>query len=144
MLTYHIVAQNADELLEEHFDVKPGGQVITVQQKMDSFSCIFTYAAQGGTHEEWVMTISGSPDKSSYSCTVERPGGRSYLFFQQFKLKIKGAKLEEAAAFGDADTPLRPEEFSIVKNTVKYNEEKFRSQLTKIMVFGLTSKKTEL
>ncbi|XP_070543614.1 myeloid-derived growth factor-like isoform X1 [Ptychodera flava] len=146
LVIVHSTDHEGDDIIEEFFDVKPGGKLITVNKEMDKFSCGFTYAAQGGTHESWVMTISRSPDKSSYSCSVERPGGRSYLFFQQFKLKIKGAKLEEAAAFGDAESILRPEEYSIdkVKNKVTSNEDSFRSQLSKIMVFALKSRKTEL
>ncbi|XP_006815897.1 myeloid-derived growth factor-like [Saccoglossus kowalevskii] len=136
---------NEHGVLEEVFDVKPGGETITVEHSMGSFSCAFTYVSHGGTNEGWVMTISANPEKTSFTCTVERPGGRSYLFFQLFNLKIKGAKIEEAEAFGDADEPLRAEEYVVnkKKNAVSYKEGMFRSHLTKIMVLAL-GPKTEL
>ncbi|XP_070543616.1 myeloid-derived growth factor homolog isoform X2 [Ptychodera flava] len=98
LVIVHSTDHEGDDIIEEFFDVKPGGKLITVNKEMDKFSCGFTYAAQGGTHE------------------------------------------------GDAESILRPEEYSIdkVKNKVTSNEDSFRSQLSKIMVFALKSRKTEL
>ena len=31
-------------------------------------------------------------------CMAERPSGRSYLFFEEFKLQVTGAELEQVAA----------------------------------------------
>ncbi|KAI3368267.1 hypothetical protein L3Q82_007984 [Scortum barcoo] len=75
-----------------------------------------------------------SPDQTK---TVEfnvKPGGvvhtfservgKSYLFFTQFKVELKGTKIEYANAYsqtataGQSDVPLKPEEFIIGDSTV--------------------------
>jgi hypothetical protein len=37
-------------------------------------------------------------DGKIVSCSIERPGGSSYLFFQQFKVEVIGGKLVEGKA----------------------------------------------
>ena len=43
------------------------------------------------------MTL--SEDGSDISCTVERPGGTSYLFFQLFEMQVSRGAIQEANVF---------------------------------------------
>ncbi|XP_030640391.1 myeloid-derived growth factor [Chanos chanos] len=126
------------------FNVKPGGVVHTFSEKIKDYECIFTYASQGGTNEQWQMSVGLSDDERLFSCSVWRPQGKSYLFFTQFKAEIKGAKIEYASAYsqatggGQADVALKPEEFKIGETTVTHTEGKFRAELSKLTVIGRT------
>ncbi|XP_033097019.1 myeloid-derived growth factor-like [Anneissia japonica] len=133
---YFPVSLGVREMVEDEFFVKPGGEVHVTEKKLGTFGCIFTYAAQGGTHENWLFQI--SKEENGYICSVERPDGRSYLFFQQFKLAVVGASIAEAEVTGDAGTELRSEEYIIdeTKNQVYHAEGKFRSQLTRITILA--------
>ena len=44
------------------------------------------------------MTVAHDVANSEWVCTVERPGGHSYLFFEEFRLHVNGAKLQHATA----------------------------------------------
>ncbi|MEQ2189993.1 hypothetical protein GOODEAATRI_030944 [Goodea atripinnis] len=81
------------------FNVKPGGVVHTFSEGIREYECTFTYASQGGTNEQWLMSVGLSEDDKLFSCSVWRPQGKSYLFFTQFKAELKGAKVEYANAF---------------------------------------------
>ncbi|NXT16417.1 MYDGF factor, partial [Prunella fulvescens] len=103
-------------------------------------SCTFTYSAQGGTNEQWQMTVGVSEDNGLFSCSIWRPQGKSYLFFTQFKAEVKGAKIEHAMAYSQAaagalnDIPLKQEEFEITETAVAHREGKFRFELSKLMI----------
>ena len=62
--------------------------------KKGPFQCSFTYVAQGGTNEEWEMTIGVNADKSAYSCNIARPSGTTYLFFESYEIKVEGGSIE--------------------------------------------------
>ncbi|NWR96535.1 MYDGF factor, partial [Motacilla alba] len=104
------------------------------------YSCSFTYSAQGGTNEQWQMTVGASEDSGLFSCSIWRPQGKSYLFFTQFKAEVKGAKIEHAMAYSQAatgalsDVPLKQEEFGITETAVSHTEGKFRFELSKLMI----------
>jgi len=40
------------------------------------------------------MTVARDAAHSEWMCTVERPAGLSYLFFEEFQLQVKGAELQ--------------------------------------------------
>ncbi|KAL7993051.1 hypothetical protein Chor_017307 [Crotalus horridus] len=80
------------ESVTADFDVRPGGMVHSYSQNLGDVACNFTYAAQGGTNEQWEMIIGVSDDKTL-------PQGKSYLFFTQFKAEMKGAKIKYAMAY---------------------------------------------
>lgn len=132
------------------FNVKPGGVVHTFTEGIVSVSskkeyeCSFTYAAQGGTNEQWMMSVGLSDDDRLFSCSVWRPQGKSYLFFTQFKAELKGTKIEYAnaysqtAAAGQSDVALKPGEFTIGDSTVTQTDGKFSAQLSKLTVIGRT------
>ncbi|XP_051979995.1 myeloid-derived growth factor-like [Xyrauchen texanus] len=134
----------ADRTKTLDFDVKPGGVVHTFSAKMKKYECTFTYASQGGTNEQWQMSVGLSDDNKLFSCSVWRPQGKSYLFFTQFKAEIKGAKIEFATAFsqtavgGQRDVPLKEEEYIVSESTVTHRDGKFRSELSKLTVIGRT------
>ncbi|XP_017334042.1 myeloid-derived growth factor [Ictalurus punctatus] len=126
------------------FNVKPGGVVHSFSEKMKEYECTFTYASQGGTNEQWLMSVGLSDDDRLFSCSVWRPQGKSYLFFTQFKAEIKGAKIEYASAYSQAaggglkDVALKEEEFIIGDSTVTHKDGKFRAELSKLTVIGRT------
>ncbi|XP_066492286.1 myeloid-derived growth factor [Tiliqua scincoides] len=126
------------------FDVRPGGMVHSFSKSLGDYTCTFTYAAQGGTNEQWQMNVGVSEDNQLFSCSVVRPQGQSYLFFTQFKGEVKGAKIEygmaysTAAAGGQSDVPLKEEEFHVTETAVSHKEGKFRSQLAKLLIVAKT------
>ncbi|KAL8177576.1 UNVERIFIED_CONTAM: hypothetical protein K2H54_013383 [Gekko kuhli] len=127
------------------FDVRPGGMVHSFSKSLGDYECTFTYAAQGGTNEQWQMSVGVSEDSSLFSCSVWRPQGKSYLFFTQFEAKVKGAKIEYGGAFsaaaarGQSDVPLKEEEFHVTETTVSHREGKFRSELSKLVIVARTA-----
>lgn len=133
-----------DQIKVAEFDVKPGGMVQTHAEEWDDFKCTFTYTCQGGTNEKWVVGITRNTDQTEYSCVVERRGhgGKSYLFFQEFHMKVEGVQLKEADVESEQGVDLKPEEYSVNydKNSVEHVKEKFQSQLSKLEVYGTRAK----
>nr|XP_056701448.1 myeloid-derived growth factor [Euleptes europaea] len=127
------------------FDVRPGGMVHSFSRSLGDYACTFTYAAQGGTNEQWQMSVGVSEDNLLFSCSVWRPQGKSYLFFTQFKAEVKGAKVEygmafsAAAAGGQSDVPLKEEEFHVTETGVSHKEGKFRSELSRLVIVAKTA-----
>ncbi|NXO44770.1 MYDGF factor, partial [Locustella ochotensis] len=126
------------------FDVRPGGEVHSFTRSLGDYGCTFTYSAQGGTNEQWQMSVGVSEDSGIFSCTIWRPQGKSYLFFTQFKAEVKGAKIDyamaysQAAAGARADIPLKQEEFEITETSVSHREGKFRFELSKLVIAAKT------
>lgn len=126
------------------FNVKPGGVVHTFTETIREYECSFTYASQGGTNEQWLMSVGLSDDDRLFSCSVWRPQGKSYLFFTQFKAELKGTKIEYANAYsqttapGQSDVPLKPDEFIVGDSTVTHRDGKFSAQLSKLTAIGRT------
>uniref|UniRef100_A0ACB8F1W9 Uncharacterized protein n=1 Tax=Sphaerodactylus townsendi TaxID=933632 RepID=A0ACB8F1W9_9SAUR len=52
------------------FDVRPGGMVHSFSKSLGDYACTFTYAAQGGTNEQWQMSVGVSEDNLLFSCSV--------------------------------------------------------------------------
>jgi len=85
--------------ISDAFDVKPVGSQHTHEEKWDDFTCRFTYIANGGTKEKWLMSFTRSKEAQEYECIVERREKDSYLFFQKFELQVgKNFNLIEGAA----------------------------------------------
>ncbi|KAK1805886.1 hypothetical protein P4O66_012930 [Electrophorus voltai] len=140
-----ICASASDERTKTvEFNVKPGGVVHSFSEKIKEYECSFTYASQGGTNEQWQMTVGLSDDDRLFSCSVWRPQGKSYLFFTEFKAEIKGAKIEYASAYsqaavgGQKDVPLKEDEYSVGDHTVIQKDGKFRAELSKLTIIGRT------
>lgn len=135
---------SSDQTKTVGFNVKPGGVVHTFTEGIGKYECSFTYAAQGGTNENWLMSVGLSDDDQLFSCSLWRPQGMSYLFFTQFKAELKGTKIEYANAYSQtghsegSDVPLKPEEFTIGDSTVTQTDGKFSSHLSKLTVIGRT------
>lgn len=132
---------SSDRTKTVEFNVKPGGVVHTFTEGIGKYECSFTYAAQGGTNEDWLMSVGLSDDDRLFSCSLWRPQGKSYLFFTQFKAELKGTKIEYANAYsqtGHSDVPLKPEELTINDSTVTQTDGKFSAQLSKLTVIGRT------
>ncbi|XP_072245617.1 myeloid-derived growth factor [Leuresthes tenuis] len=138
-----LVEASPDQTKTVEFNVKPGGVVHTFTENIGTYGCSFTYASQGGTNEQWLMSLGLAEDRQ-LSCSVWRPQGKSYLFFTQFEVLLKGAVIEYANAYsqaatgGQGDVPLKPEEFIINESTVTHNGGKFNAQLSKIALIGHT------
>ncbi|XP_053717971.1 myeloid-derived growth factor isoform X2 [Synchiropus splendidus] len=138
------VSASSDQTKTVEFNVKPGGDVHTFAQRIRGYECSFTYASQGGTNEQWLMSVGLSDDDRFFSCSIWRPLGKSYLFFTQFKAELTGAKLEyahaysAAAAAGQSDVALKEEEFTVRDSTVTGTVGKFNAQLSKLVLIGRT------
>ncbi|KAM9386066.1 myeloid-derived growth factor [Pholidichthys leucotaenia] len=138
------VEASSEQTKTVEFNVKPGGVVHTFSERIREYECSFTYASQGGTNEQWLMSVGLSDDDRLFSCSVWRPQGKSYLFFTQFKAELKGAKIEYANAYsqvaagGQSDVPLKQEEFTVGESTVTHNDGKFSAQLSKLTAIGRT------
>ncbi|KAM8887738.1 myeloid-derived growth factor-like [Synchiropus picturatus] len=137
------VSASSDRTKTVEFNVKPGG-VHTLTESIRKYRCSFTYASQGGTNEQWLMSVGLSDDDRFFSCSIWRPQGKSYLFFTQFKAELEGAKVEYAnayswaAAAGQSDVPLKEEEFTVRDSTVTHTLGKFKAQLSKLTLMGPT------
>lgn len=125
------------------FDVRPGGVVHSFSQDIGpggKFTCTFTYASQGGTNEQWQMSLGTSEDSQHFTCTVWRPQGKSYLYFTQFKAELRGAEIEYAMAYSKAaferesDVPLKSEEFEVTKTAVSHRPGAFKAELSKLVI----------
>lgn len=141
VLSFATSEASSEQTKTVEFNVKPGGVVHTYTESIGKYECSFTYAAQGGTNEDWLMSVGLSDDERLFSCSLWRPQGKSYLFFTQFKAELKGTKIEYANAYsqtGHTDVPLKPEEFTIGDSTVTQTDGKFSAQLSKLTVIGRT------
>ncbi|KAM5194343.1 myeloid-derived growth factor [Mantella aurantiaca] len=118
----------------EEFDVKPGGVEYTYTRTLGSYSCKFTYAAQGGTNEKWQMTIGMTEDIQYFSCSIWRPLGTSYLFFLKFKAEVTGGKMEFCEAYSQENKPLKKSEYDVTETAVSDRPGSFSSSLYKILV----------
>ncbi|KAM3937391.1 myeloid-derived growth factor [Leptodactylus fuscus] len=118
----------------EEFDVKPGGMQNTYTKSMGDFSCSFSYAAQGGTNEKWLMSIGVDKKKRYGSCMIWRPSGKSYLYFLNVNVKVSGGKIEFCDVYSQADKPLEKTEYEVKDNTVSDNPGSFKSSVSKITI----------
>jgi len=120
------------------FFVKPGAGKLSVQAELKNYVCKFSYAAQGGTHEEWhvqMQLVAGQ----AVTCSVERQGS-SYLFFESFEMELTGPNV----AIQDVDLknqnrdnkPLGSEEYVKGKTTVSSVSGKFKNHLERAYVFS--------
>ncbi|EHH29500.1 myeloid-derived growth factor [Macaca nemestrina] len=134
------------------FDVRPGGVVHSFSHNVgpgDKYTCMFTYASQGGTNEQWQMSLGTSEDHQHFTCTIWRPQGKSYLYFTQFKAEVRGAEIEYAMAYSKAaferesDVPLKTEEFEVTKTAVAHRPGAFKAELSKLVIVAKASR-TEL
>ncbi|XP_058138032.1 myeloid-derived growth factor isoform X1 [Dasypus novemcinctus] len=125
------------------FDVRPGGVVHSFSHSVgpgDRYSCVFTYASQGGTNEKWQMSLGTSEDHQHFTCTIWRPQGKSYLYFTQFKAEVRGAEIEYGMAYSKAaferesDVPLNSEEFEVTKTAVAHRPGSFKAELSKVVM----------
>ncbi|XP_040846265.1 myeloid-derived growth factor [Ochotona curzoniae] len=125
------------------FDVRPGGAVHSFAQSVgpgDRYTCTFTYASQGGTNEQWQMSLGTSEDHQHFTCTIWRPQGKSYLYFTQFKAEVQGAEIEYGMAYSKAaferesDVPLKSEEFEVTKTSVAHRPGAFKAELSKLVI----------
>ena len=48
--------------------------------------------------QQWIVGVTRSKDLTEYACSVERSGGKSYLFFEEFKMEIDGSGLQLESA----------------------------------------------
>ncbi|XP_008586149.1 PREDICTED: UPF0556 protein C19orf10 homolog [Galeopterus variegatus] len=130
------------------FDVRPGGVVHSFSKSVgpgDKYTCVFTYASQGGTNEQWQMSLGTSEDNQHFTCTIWRPQGKSYLYFMQFKAEVRGAHIEYAMAYSKAafesesDIPLKNEEFEVTKTAVAHRPGAFKAELSKLVIVAKAS-----
>uniref|UniRef100_A0A0B7AMF3 Myeloid-derived growth factor n=1 Tax=Arion vulgaris TaxID=1028688 RepID=A0A0B7AMF3_9EUPU len=130
---------DADTRTENIIFVKPGAGTISAQVELTKYLCKFTYAAQGGTHEEWSLSLEILDGGSAVLCSVDR-GIPSYLFFQDFKLELTGPRVSVT----DVDVKnsqrdnlnLGQEEYLLDKNSVSSVTGKFKNHLEKVALYS--------
>merc|ERR1712110_38206 len=54
--------------------------------------CTFSYAASGGSSEEWVLEFTDI--RGQITCTVARPSPPSYLYFTHLFLAVAGGEID--------------------------------------------------
>ncbi|XP_006640065.2 myeloid-derived growth factor [Lepisosteus oculatus] len=144
LLAVTFVSASQEKTKTVEFNVRPGGMVHSFSEKIGEYGCSFTYASQGGTNEQWQMSVGISDDERLFSCSVWRPQGKSYLFFTQFKAEVTGAKIEYARAYsqaavgGQKDVALKEEEYTVGDTSVTQRDGKFRAELSKLTIIART------
>jgi len=141
------LAPGAMDAMDQHkskvklIDVKPGAGRQEIVESWGEFSCRFEYKAQGGTNEQWNLAMARNKKGTEWICVVERPSGLSYLFFEEFKLQVFGADLQEFLLEAKPGVRLLNEEYVVMmaENYVQHGY-KFNSQLIKVQLYA-TSKK---
>ncbi|XP_059147271.1 myeloid-derived growth factor-like [Physella acuta] len=134
---------NADERTDDTFFVKPGAGTLSVQTELKNYQCKFSYTAQGGTHEEWSLSLEILDGGNAVMCTVER-GVASYLFFQDFKMELTGPMV----SITDVDVKnsqrdnlsLQKDEYLLEKNSISSIAGKFKNHLEKVAVYSPLSR----
>ncbi|XP_065836361.1 myeloid-derived growth factor homolog [Oscarella lobularis] len=122
------------------FNVQPNGQVSHFDVALGKVKCLFSWAAVGGTNEDWQMSLT---KENGYTCVVERPEKTSYLFFQNFAASILGAELKSVEIFDSLGNVLASENFDIdfSDGSVKSIEGKFKNSLGRVVLHAKKSKK---
>jgi len=124
------------------FYVKPGAGKLSVQSDLKKYQCKFSYAAQGGTHEEWQLAL--ELVDNGVICTVERGGSSSYLFFESFSLELTGPMVtitEVDLKDSQRDNrDLKSEEYIKEKTSVSSVKDKFKNHLEKVAVYSPLSR----
>jgi len=62
--------------------------------ELDGVKCLFHYAAEGGSSEEWNLVLEKESD-GNYKCSIGSWKGRSYLFFKNFLASFDGYKITD-------------------------------------------------
>ncbi|CAI8015381.1 Myeloid-derived growth factor [Geodia barretti] len=112
-----VLCTGKKKLLETlSFDIKPSGQITHQKIKLENgVTCVFTYAAVGGTNEEWSMSMKKT-GKTDYKCKVERPEQASYLYFMSFAISVLEHHVEKVEVFDNSGALLQDEDYEITKD----------------------------
>ncbi|XP_019615283.1 PREDICTED: myeloid-derived growth factor-like isoform X2 [Branchiostoma belcheri] len=132
----------ADGLYSEDFDLEIGKGLKTFERNLDDvFTCRLSYEIPKGETEEWRVTMSQSPDKTSYSCIIERPGPtNSELNFKQFKMSLIGVnEINYGEAYGDPSVSLPAEEYMVDKGNMEVASlpGKFKGHMSRLFAVAL-------
>lgn len=119
---------------EISINVKPNGRPNTVSVTLGDGPavCSFTYQAVGGTNEDWMMDI--QQDRNTVTCTIARPSGTSYLYFQSFSATLDGLageRLDVAEVWDDSGLLLVDDAFVVDGNSIKQHKG-FKGLMTKL------------
>jgi len=116
----------------QDFNIKPGFDD-TVSVTAGKVTCSFSYSCNGGTNENWSISISN--DNGDVTCFIGRPTPPSYLVFNSFTASLKGATILSTSIEG-LDGPLTSgSDFIVKKNKVEPGET-FKSNIGLITMTG--------
>ncbi|XP_005096556.1 myeloid-derived growth factor [Aplysia californica] len=140
-----LASSAADESkYQEIFFVKPGAGKLSVQAEVKKYQCKFSYAAQGGTHEEWQLSLELLDGGTAVMCSIERGGSSSYLFFEEFEVELTGPMVsitEVDLKNSQRDNKaLEAEEYKREKTSVSSVTGKFKNHLEKVAVYSPLSR----
>ncbi|KAN0012078.1 hypothetical protein ACTFIU_000301 [Dictyostelium citrinum] len=85
-----MVTNSFSEEIDKEFNIKPEGNLDTVELVLDNYKCIFSFAATGGTNENWKIYL--TTENGAATCFIGRPKPISYLFFKQFSAQLVNTK----------------------------------------------------
>ncbi|XP_048352487.1 myeloid-derived growth factor-like [Sphaerodactylus townsendi] len=111
------------------FDVRPGGMVHSFSKSLGDYACTFTYAAQGGTNEQWQMSVGVSEDNLLFSCSVWSASSSETVRMLR--------KSPDFSCSREAATPESASQVSVA--AVSHKEGKFRSELSKLVIVAKTA-----
>ncbi|GFO21345.1 myeloid-derived growth factor-like [Plakobranchus ocellatus] len=133
----------SDERTDDTFFVKPGAGSLSVQLELKNYLCKFIYTAQGGTHEEWMITMDLIDNGGAVACTVER-NSASYLFFQEFKMELTGPLVSvtevDVKNSKRDNLSLSKEEYKLTQTSISSVQGKFKNHLEKVAVYSPLSR----
>ncbi|KAK5582749.1 hypothetical protein RB653_004335 [Dictyostelium firmibasis] len=84
------ITNSFSEEIDKEFNIKPEGNLDTVELALDNYKCIFSFAATGGTNENWRISLSS--ENGNAICFIGRPKPTSYLYFKEFSGQLINTK----------------------------------------------------
>ncbi|XP_033749597.1 myeloid-derived growth factor homolog [Pecten maximus] len=126
-----------DLVASRRFNIKPDPSAKSTDIVWGDIKCTFTYQAMGGTNEDWEIGIIHA-DEHQVTCMVNRADKMTtYLVFQSFSLKVKGAEFAVGQPYDRSNEALLPTEFVELpkKNMVK-NSKNFKNEIGKVTLWA--------
>ncbi|KAK3764684.1 hypothetical protein RRG08_019886 [Elysia crispata] len=128
-----------DERTDDTFYVRPGAGPLSVRVQLKNYKCKFRYSAQGGTYEEWTITLDLIDNGGAMACTVER-NSASYLFFEEFEMELIGPSVSitevDVKDSKRDNLSLGKDEYELTANSIKSVKQKFKNHLEKVAVYS--------
>jgi hypothetical protein len=100
----------------ETFPIKPGGSS-HVKVSEGSITCGFAFSTNGGSSENWIITLTETGKKMQ--CTIARPTPPSYLQFLKFNAWIEGAQIGNVLVQDNEGAPVSSSSWEVAGSQVR-------------------------